>query len=73
MSSRQRCAGRVARVTGASRWIGITIARQIVAEGGRVTAAGRSRDALEQAAEALSGPDRALAVPGNADDPEHQA
>ena len=73
MSNRQRCAERVAIVTGASRGIGLAIARQIVDEGGRVTITGRSRDALEQAAEELGGPDRVLAVPGKADDREHQA
>ena len=73
MSSRQRCVGRVAIVTGASRGIGLTIARQIVDEGGRVTITGRSRDALEQAAEELGGRERVLAVPGKADDPRHQA
>jgi NAD(P)-dependent dehydrogenase (short-subunit alcohol dehydrogenase family) len=65
--------GRVAIVTGASRGIGLGIARRIVAEGGRVTITARGADALEAAVEELGGADVALGVPGKADDAEHRA
>jgi 3-oxoacyl-[acyl-carrier protein] reductase len=72
-SSQNRFAGRVAIVTGASRGIGLGIARRIVAEGGRVTITARGAEALETAVKELGGPDVALGVPGKADDPEHRA
>jgi 3-oxoacyl-[acyl-carrier protein] reductase len=65
--------GRVAIVTGASRGIGLGIARRIVAEGGRVTITARGAEALETAVKDLGGPDVALGVPGKADDAEHRA
>jgi NAD(P)-dependent dehydrogenase (short-subunit alcohol dehydrogenase family) len=68
-----RFEGRVAIVTGASRGIGLGIARRIVAEGGRVTITARGAEALEGAVKELGGPDVALGVPGKADDPEHRA
>ena len=68
-----RFEGRVAIVTGASRGIGLGIARRFVAEGGRVTVTARGADALAAAVEELGGPDVALGVPGKADDPEHRA
>ncbi len=64
--------GRVALVTGASRGIGLGIARRIVAEGGRVTITARGEEALEKAAAEL-GEDAVLAVAGKADDPAHRA
>jgi len=68
-----RFEGRVAIVTGASRGIGLGIARRFVAEGGRVTVTARGADALAAAVEELGGQDVALGVPGKADDPEHRA
>jgi 3-oxoacyl-[acyl-carrier protein] reductase len=68
-----RFEGRVAIITGASRGIGLGIARRIVAEGGRVTVTARGADALAAAVDELGGPDVALGVPGKADDPEHRA
>ena len=67
-----RFEGRVALVTGASRGIGLAIARRIVAEGGRVVITGRSSDTLREAVAGL-GEDRALGVAGKADDAEHRA
>jgi NAD(P)-dependent dehydrogenase (short-subunit alcohol dehydrogenase family) len=68
----RRFEGRVALVTGASRGIGLAIAHRIVAEGGRVVITGRSADTLKEAVVEL-GPDRALGIPGKADDAEHRA
>ena len=70
--SEPRFEGRVALVTGASRGIGLAIARRIVAEGGRVVITGRSADTLQEAVAEL-GEDRALGVAGKADDAEHRA
>jgi NAD(P)-dependent dehydrogenase (short-subunit alcohol dehydrogenase family) len=69
----RRFEGRVAIVTGASRGIGLGIARRLVAEGARVTITARGPEALELAVEELGGPTAALAVPGKADDPDHRA
>ena len=65
--------GKTAIVTGASRGIGLGIAQRLVQEGVRVVITARKPEALEQAVESLGGPERALAVPGNAGDPEHRA
>jgi NAD(P)-dependent dehydrogenase (short-subunit alcohol dehydrogenase family) len=69
----RRFAGRVAIVTGASRGIGLGVARRLVAEGARVTITARGAKALDLAAEELGGDGVALAVPGKADDPAHRA
>jgi len=69
----ERFAGRVAVVTGASRGIGLAVARRIVDEGGRVVITARGAEALAAAAEQLGGPERALAVPGRAHDAAHRA
>ncbi|MGW2095208.1 SDR family oxidoreductase [Promicromonospora sukumoe] len=68
----RRFAGRVALVTGASRGIGLAIARRIVAEGGRVVITGRDPGTLAEAVAGL-GADRALGVAGKADDAGHRA
>jgi NAD(P)-dependent dehydrogenase (short-subunit alcohol dehydrogenase family) len=65
--------GKVAIVTGASRGIGLGIARRLVDEGARVCLTARKPEALEEAVAALGGPDHAIAVAGKADDPEHRA
>ncbi len=66
-------AGKVAVVTGASRGIGLGIARRLVAEGARVCVTARRPEALEEAVTALGGPEHAIGVAGKADDPDHQA
>lgn len=67
-----RLAGRVALVTGASRGIGLAVARRLVAEGARVGLTARRPEALAAAVTELGGPDRAVAVPGRADDAAHR-
>ncbi|MDF0531275.1 SDR family oxidoreductase [Tsukamurella sp. 8F] len=69
----ERFEGRTAIVTGASRGIGFAIAERLVADGARVVITARKQPALDEAVAALGGPDKALAVAGRADDPEHQA
>jgi 3-oxoacyl-[acyl-carrier protein] reductase len=68
-----RFEGRTAVVTGASRGIGLAIARRLVDDGARVVITARKTDALEQAVAELGGPEHAAFVAGHADDPEHQA
>lgn len=68
-----RFAGKVAIVTGASRGIGFAIAERLVGEGARVCITARRPEPLQEAADRLGGPERAIAVPGKAHDPEHQA
>jgi 3-oxoacyl-[acyl-carrier protein] reductase len=68
-----RLGGQVALVTGASRGIGYAVAERLIAEGARVCLTARKAEPLAAAAEALGGPDVAVAVPGKADDPDHQA
>jgi len=65
--------GRTALVTGASRGIGLGIARSLVDRGARVVVTARKAEALAEAVETLGGPDRAVAVAGHAGDPEHRA
>ncbi|WP_017598366.1 SDR family oxidoreductase [Nocardiopsis lucentensis] len=67
-----RFGGRTAIVTGASRGIGLAIARRLVDEGARVCVTARGAEALDEAVRTLGGPDHAIAVAGKADDPEHQ-
>ncbi|GAA1241835.1 SDR family oxidoreductase [Kitasatospora nipponensis] len=64
--------GQVALVTGASRGIGLGIARELVSRGARVCLTARGAEALEQAVADLGGEEHAIAVAGKADDPAHQ-
>lgn len=68
----QGIAGKVAIITGASRGIGLGIAQRLVDEGAKVCLTARKPEALEEAVQALGGPDHAIAVAGKADDPEHR-
>jgi NAD(P)-dependent dehydrogenase (short-subunit alcohol dehydrogenase family) len=65
--------GRTALVTGASRGIGLAIARSLVDRGARVVVTARKPDALAEAVESLGGPEVAVAVAGHAGDAEHRA
>lgn len=62
----------VALITGASRGIGLAIAREFVGNGYRVCLTGRTESSLAEAVAELGGPDQAMAVSGKADDVEHQ-
>ncbi|MDQ4039913.1 MAG: SDR family oxidoreductase [Actinomycetota bacterium] len=64
---------RTALVTGASRGIGLAIARKLVERGDRVVITARKPDELDAAVKSLGGTDVALAVPGNAGNAEHRA
>jgi NAD(P)-dependent dehydrogenase (short-subunit alcohol dehydrogenase family) len=64
---------RVAIVTGASRGIGLGIAAELVRRGARVCITARSPEPLAAAVAEIGGPDVAIAVPGKADDGDHQA
>ena len=63
---------RVAIVTGASRGIGLGIAKTLVERGAKVCLTARKPEALEEAVNALGGPDVAMFVAGKADDTDHQ-
>src|SRR4051812_40086790 len=65
-------AGRTALVTGGSRGIGLGIAQSLVNRGARVVLTARKPEALAEAVGTLGGSDVAVAVPGNAGDPEHR-
>jgi NAD(P)-dependent dehydrogenase (short-subunit alcohol dehydrogenase family) len=66
--------GKTALVTGATRGIGLGIAQEFVARGGRVCITARKPDELEQAVKELDpdGAGVAIAARGSADDAEHQ-
>ena len=64
--------GRVAIVTGASRGIGLGIARELVQRGAKVCITARKPEPLAEAVNELGGADVAIGVPGKADDTEHQ-
>ncbi|MGW4382950.1 SDR family oxidoreductase [Kitasatospora sp. NPDC004531] len=64
--------GKVAVVTGASRGIGLGIARELVQRGAKVCITARTQQTLDEAVRELGGPDHALAVAGKSDDPAHQ-
>src|SRR5699024_12457799 len=67
-----RFGGRTAIVTGASRGIGLAVAQRLVEEGARVCSTARNPEPLQEAVDALGGPQHAIPVPGRAVDPEHQ-
>lgn len=68
----RRFADRVALITGASRGIGLAIARRLVSEGASVVVTGRDEDTLKRAVADL-GEEHASGVAGRADDAAHRA
>ncbi|MFI7116175.1 SDR family oxidoreductase [Amycolatopsis sp. NPDC049868] len=64
---------RVAIVTGASRGIGLGIAKDLVERGAKVCITARKPEPLAEAVAELGGEAVAIAVPGKADDDAHQA
>jgi NAD(P)-dependent dehydrogenase (short-subunit alcohol dehydrogenase family) len=64
---------RVAIITGASRGIGLGIAKELVERGAKVCITARKPEPLAEAVNELGGPDVAIAVPGKSDDAAHQA
>lgn len=69
----RRFEGQVALVTGASRGIGLAVARRLLDEGARVVITARKPDGLAAALDELGAGSSAISVAGRADDPEHQA
>lgn len=66
-------AGKVALLTGASRGIGLGIARELIRSGAMVAVTARKPDPLEDAVRDLGGAaGRAIGIPGNSGDPEHR-
>lgn len=65
--------GRVALITGGSRGIGLAIASEVTSRGGCVVLTARHADGLDDAVAELDVGERAVAVAGNSDDPEHRA
>jgi NAD(P)-dependent dehydrogenase (short-subunit alcohol dehydrogenase family) len=59
-------------VTGASRGIGLAVARRLLEEGARVVITARKPDGLAAAVEQLGGSPDVRTVAGAADNPEHQ-
>lgn len=59
---------RVYVVTGASRGLGLASAQALVADGARVVLCARDEETLSAAADALGGPDHAIALPGDMSD-----
>lgn len=66
----RRFEGQAAVVTGASRGIGLAVAKRLIDEGAQVLITARKPEGLSAALEQLGG--SALAVAGAADNPEHQ-
>lgn len=64
--------GKTALVTGASRGIGLGIARRLVDDGARVLITARNAEALTETVASLGGEHCAVAVAGSADDLDHQ-
>ena len=64
---------RVAIVTGASRGIGLGVAKELVERGAKVCITARNPEPLADAVNELGGPGVAIAVPGKSDNTEHQA
>jgi NAD(P)-dependent dehydrogenase (short-subunit alcohol dehydrogenase family) len=64
---------RTALITGASRGLGLALARALADEGWTLIIDARGKDALESARAELSERTRVSAIPGDVSDPEHRA
>jgi NAD(P)-dependent dehydrogenase (short-subunit alcohol dehydrogenase family) len=64
---------RTALITGASRGLGLALARALADEGWTLIIDARGEDALERARAELSERTRTIAIPGDVSDPEHRA
>src|SRR5947208_10336219 len=64
--------GQVALVTGASRGIGLAVAKRLLDEGARVLITARKPDGLAAALAELDAGDNAISVAGPADNADHQ-
>ena len=62
-----------ALITGASRGLGLALARALAEEGWTLIIDARGKDALESARAVLSERTRVSAIPGDVSDPEHRA
>lgn len=67
-----RFAGKAAIITGASRGIGLAVARRLVDEGAKVCITARNLENLSEAVESLGGAEHAIGIAGAADDAGHQ-
>jgi NAD(P)-dependent dehydrogenase (short-subunit alcohol dehydrogenase family) len=65
--------GKTALVTGASRGIGLAIARRLVDDGARVLVTARGQETLDAAVTDLGGPAKAIGIAGKADSADHRA
>lgn len=63
---------RVALITGASRGLGLALARALAERGWALIIDARGRDALDAAAQELGATTRVVALPGDVVDPEHR-
>ena len=61
----------VALVTGASRGLGLEVARLLARRGARLILTARGGEALERAADGLAAPAALIMLPGNIADPQH--
>ena len=64
---------RTALITGASRGLGLALARALADEGWTLIFDARGKDALENARAELSERTRVISIPGDVSDPEHRA
>jgi NAD(P)-dependent dehydrogenase (short-subunit alcohol dehydrogenase family) len=65
--------GKTALVTGASRGIGLAIARRLVDDGARVVVTARGQESLDAAVAELGGSGKAIGIAGKADSADHRA
>jgi NAD(P)-dependent dehydrogenase (short-subunit alcohol dehydrogenase family) len=62
-----------ALITGASRGLGLALARSLAADGWHLVLTARHADSLDDAARQIGGPDRIVAIAGDVGDPSHRS